>query len=322
MKSVRVHQFGGLDALKVEDVPLPQPQEGETRIKVEAIGVNFLDIYQRMGRYQGSLPFTLGQEAAGIVDAIGPNVSDVKVGDRVAYASVQGSYTEYAIVPEWRLVHIPAGVDARQAAAAMVQGMTAHYLTFSTYPLQAGETALVHAAGGGTGQLLVQVAKNCGARVIGTVSNEQKAAVAREAGADEVILYTQTDFEAEVKRLTNNKGVDVVYDSVGKDTFDKSLNCLKPRGMMVLYGASSGAVAPIDPMMLMAKGSLFFTRPYIGQYTANRAELLQRATDVFNWIASGKLKVRIDKTFPLAEVADAHSYLEGRQSKGKILLIP
>lgn len=322
MKSVRVHQFGGLDALKVEDVPLPEPQEGETRIKVEAIGVNFLDIYQRMGRYQGSLPFTLGQEAAGIVDAIGPNVSDVKVGDRVAYASVQGSYTEYAIVPEWRLVHIPAGVDARQAAAAMVQGMTAHYLTFSTYPLQAGETALVHAAGGGTGQLLVQVAKNCGARVIGTVSNEQKAAVAREAGADEVILYTQTDFEAEVKRLTNNKGVDVVYDSVGKDTFDKSLNCLKPRGMMVLYGASSGAVAPIDPMMLMAKGSLFFTRPYIGQYTANRAELLQRATDVFNWIASGKLKVRIDKTFPLAEVADAHSYLEGRQSKGKILLIP
>lgn len=322
MKSVRVHQFGGLDALKVEDVPLPEPQEGETRIKAEAIGVNFLDIYQRMGRYQGSLPFTLGQEAAGIVDAIGPNVSDVKVGDRVAYASVQGSYTEYAIVPEWRLVHIPAGVDARQAAAAMVQGMTAHYLTFSTYPLQAGETALVHAAGGGTGQLLVQVAKNCGARVIGTVSNEQKAAVAREAGADEVILYTQTDFEAEVKRLTNNKGVDVVYDSVGKDTFDKSLNCLKPRGMMVLYGASSGAVAPIDPMMLMAKGSLFFTRPYIGQYTANRAELLQRATDVFNWIASGKLKVRIDKTFPLAEVADAHSYLEGRQSKGKILLIP
>ena len=322
MKAVRVQQFGGLEALKVEEVSVPDPGEGEARVKIEAIGVNFLDIYQRIGRYQGSPPFTLGQEAAGLVDAVGQNVTDIKAGDRVAYASVQGSYAEYAIVPAWRLVPIPAGVDVGQAAAAMVQGMTAHYLALSTYPLKQGETALVHAAGGGTGQLLVQVAKRCGARVIGTASTEEKAALAREAGADEVILYTQADFEAEVKRLTNSVGVEVVYDSVGKDTFDKSLNCLKRRGTMVLYGASSGAVSPIDPQILNAKGSLYLTRPYIGHYTADRAELLGRANDVFNWIAKGELKVRIDKTFPLAEAAEAHRYLEGRQSKGKVLLIP
>ena len=322
MKAVRVQQFGGLEALKVEEVSVPDPGEGEARVKIEAIGVNFLDIYQRIGRYQGSPPFTLGQEAAGLVDAVGQNVTDIKAGDRVAYASVQGSYAEYAIVPAWRLVPIPAGVDVGQAAAAMVQGMTAHYLALSTYPLKQGETALVHAAGGGTGQLLVQVAKRRGARVIGTASTEEKAALAREAGADEVILYTQADFEAEVKRLTNSVGVEVVYDSVGKDTFDKSLNCLKRRGTMVLYGASSGAVSPIDPQILNAKGSLYLTRPYIGHYTADRAELLGRANDVFNWIATGELKVRIDKTFPLAEAAEAHRYLEGRQSKGKVLLIP
>jgi NADPH:quinone reductase len=322
MKAVRVEQFGGLEALKLEDIPVPDPQEGEARVKIEVIGVNFLDIYQRIGRYQGSVPFTLGQEAAGIVDVVGPNVKDVKPGDRVAYASVQGSYAEFAVVPAWRLVPIPSGVDASQAVAAMVQGMTAHYLTFSTYPLKEGETALVHAAGGGTGQLLVQVAKRRGARVIGTVSTDEKAMLAREAGADEVILYTQADFEAEVKRLTNNAGVDVVYDSVGKDTFDKSLNCLKRRGMMVLYGASSGAVSPIDPQILNAKGSLYLTRPYIGHYIADHAELLGRANDVFNWISAGELKVRIDKTFSLAEVAEAHRYLEGRESKGKILLIP
>jgi NADPH2:quinone reductase len=322
MKAVRVHQFGGLEALKVEDTPIPDPEEGEVRVRTEAIGVNFLDIYQRIGRYQGSPPFTLGQEAAGIVDAVGPNVTDLKPGDRVAYASVQGSYAEYAIVPAWRLVPIPAVVDVQQAAAAMVQGMTAHYLTFSTYPLQAGETALVHAAGGGTGQMLVQVAKRCGARVIGTVSSEEKARLARAAGADEVILYTQVDFEAEVKRLTSNAGVNVVYDSVGKDTFEKGLNCLSRRGYMVLYGASSGPVPPLDPQILNAKGSLYLTRPYIGHYTADRAELLSRANDVFNWLAAGELRVRIDKTFPLTEVAEAHRYLEGRQSKGKILLIP
>jgi NADPH:quinone reductase len=322
MKAVRIEQFGGLEALNVKEIPFAEPGEGEARVKIEAIGVNFLDIYQRIGRYQGSPPFTLGQEAAGIVDAVGPNVTDLKSGDRVAYASVQGSYAEYAIAPAWRLVPIPAVVDVQQAAAAMVQGMTAHYLTFSTYPLKTGEIALVHAAGGGTGQMLVQVAKRFGARVIGTVSSEEKAMLAREAGADEVILYTQVDFEAEVKRLTNNAGVDVVYDSVGKDTFDKGLNCLKRRGYMVLYGASSGPVPPVDPQILNAKGSLYLTRPYIGHYTVDRAELLKRANDVFNWLAAGELKVRIDKTFPLAEVAEAHRYLEGRQSKGKILLIP
>lgn len=322
MKAVRVHQYGGLEALKYEEVPVPEPGEGEARVKIEAIGVNFLDIYQRMGRYQGTPPFTLGQEAAGTVDAIGPNVTDVKPGDRVAYASVQGSYAEYAIVPAWRLVPIPDGMDFQQAAAVMVQGMTAHYLTFSTYPLKEGETALVHAAGGGTGQMLVQIAKRRGARVIGTVSTQEKARLAREAGADDIILYTQIDFEAEVKRLTENAGVDVVYDSVGKDTFDKSLNSLKRRSYMVLYGASSGPVPSVDPQILNAKGSLYLTRPYIGHYTADRAELLWRANDIFSWIAAGELKVQIDKTFPLANAAEAHRYLEDRQSKGKILLLP
>jgi NADPH2:quinone reductase len=322
MKAVRVEQFGGPEALKVVDLPLSEPGEGEARVKLEVIGVNFVDIYQRIGRYQGTLPFILGQEGAGIVDEVGPNVTEVKPGDRVAYAMVQGSYAEYAVVPGWRLVPIPAGVDATQAVAGMVQGMTAHYLAFSTYPLKAGETALVHAAGGGTGQLLVQVAKLRGARVIGTASTEEKAQLAREAGADEVILYTQGDFEAETKRLTDGKGVNVVYDSVGKDTFDKSLDCLRRRGYMVLYGASSGAVPPLDPQVLNAKGSLYLTRPYLGHYTADRAELMERANAVFSWIASGKLKVRIDKTFPLKNVAEAHRYLEERKSKGKILLIP
>lgn len=322
MKAVRVAEFGGLDALKYEDMPLPEPGEGEARVKIEVIGLNFLDIYQRMGRYQGALPFTLGQEAAGTVDAVGPGVTDLKVGDYVSYASVQGAYAEYAVVPAWRLVQIPPSIEANQAVTVMVQGMTAHYLTFSTYQLKAGETALVHAAGGGTGQLLVQVAKHCGARVIGTVSTEEKAKIAREAGADEVIIYTHQDFEAEVKALTQNKGVDVVYDSVGKDTFDKSLNCLRPRGYMVLFGASSGAVSPVDPMVLMNKGSLFFTRPYLGHYTADRQELLWRMNDLFKWMEAGELKVRIDKTFPLAEVAEAQRYLSDRHSKGKILLIP
>jgi NADPH2:quinone reductase len=322
MKTVRVHQYGGLEALKYEEVPVPEPKEGEARVKLEAIGVNFIDIYHRIGRYQGALPLTLGQEAAGTVDAVGPNMTEVKPGDRVVYASVQGAYAEYAIAPAWRLVPVPEGVNAQQAAAVMIQGMTAHYLTFSTYPLKEGETALVHAAGGGTGQLLVQIAKRRGARVIGTVSTEEKAQRAREAGADEVILYTQTDFETEVKRLTNNAGVDVVYDSVGKDTFDKSLNCLRRRGYMILYGASSGAVSPLDPQTLNAKGSLFLTRPFLAHYTADRAELMWRVNDLFSWIAAGELNVRIDKTFPLAESGEAHRYLEDRQSKGKILLIP
>ncbi len=322
MKTIRVHQFGGLEALTYDEVQVPEPGEGEARVKVEAIGVNFLDVYQRMGRYQGSLPFALGQEAAGIVDAIGAGVKDLKVGDHVVYTGVQGSYAEQVIIPEWRLVTTPNKVDSNHAVAVMLQGITAHYLTHSTYPLKKGDTALVHAAGGGTGQLLVQIAKLCGVHVIGTVSTDEKAALAREAGADEVINYMQSDFEAEVKRLTNNAGVDVVYDSVGKDTFDKSLNCIRRRGYMVLFGASSGGVAPIDPQILNAKGSLFLTRPYIGHYTADRAELTQRTNDLFNWMATGQLKVHIDKTFSLAEAAKAHQYLEGRQSKGKLLLIP
>jgi len=322
MKAVRVHQYGGLEVLAQDEVQVPEPGEGEARVKIEAIGVNFIDIYHRIGRYQGTLPLTLGQEAAGTVDAVGPNVTDVKLGDRVVYASVQGSYAEYAVAPAWRLVPIPAEVDAQRAVAVMIQGMTAHYLTHNTYPLKAGETALVHAAGGGTGQLLVQIAKRRGARVIGTVSSEEKAVRAREAGADEVIIYTQADFDVEVKRLTNNIGVDVVYDSVGKDTFDKSLNCIRRRGYMVLYGASSGAVPPMDPQTLNVKGSLFLTRPFLAHYTADRAELLGRVNDLFNWIAAGDLKVRIDKTFPLAESAKAHRYLEDRQSKGKVILIP
>ena len=322
MKAVRVHQYGGLDVLKYEEVPVPEPGEGEARVKIEAIGVNFIDIYHRLGRYQGKLPLTLGQEAAGRVDAVGRNVTEVEPGDRVVYASVQGADAEYAVVPAWRLVPIPEGVDFQQAAAVMIQGMTAHYLTFSTYPLKEGDTALVHAAGGGTGQLLVQIAKRRGARVLGTVSTQEKGAYAREAGADELILYTEVDFESEVKRLTNNAGVDVVYDSVGKDTFDKSLNCIRRRGYMVLYGASSGPVPPVDPQTLNAKGSLYLTRPFLAHYTSDRSELMWRANDLFTWIAAGELKVRIDKTFPLREVAAAHQYLESRQSKGKVLLIP
>ena len=322
MKTVRVHEYGGLEALRFEDVGKPEPGEGEARVKIEAIGVNFIDIYHRIGRYKGSLPLTLGQEAAGVVDAVGPHVTDVKPGDRVAYASVQGSYAEYAIVPAWRLIKIPSEVDVQPAAAAMLQGMTAHYLTHSTYPLKQGDTALVHAAGGGTGQLIVQIAKMRGARVIGTASTGEKAELAREAGTDHVILYTETDFEAEVKSLTDNTGVDVVYDSVGKDTFEKSMNCLRPRGYLVLFGQSSGPAPQIDPQILNPKGSLFLTRPTLGHYIAYRAELLGRVNDLFDWMATGKLKVRIDQTFPLAEAAEAHRHLEDRKSKGKILLIP
>ncbi|MDX1377515.1 MAG: quinone oxidoreductase [Anaerolineales bacterium] len=322
MKIVRVHAYGGIDVLKYEDVEKPEPGEGEARVRIEAAGVNFIDIYHRVGRYPGKLPFTLGQEAGGVVDAVGPNVTDVMPGDRVVYASVQGSYAEYAIVPAWYLVPVPKEVDMQLATAVMEQGMTAHYLTHSTYPLKPGETALVHAASGGVGHLLVQIAKLRGAQVIGTVSTEEKADLAREAGADEVINYSEVDFESEVKRLTDNKGVDVIYDSVGKDTFEKGLNCLRRRGYMVLFGQSSGPAPQIDPQILNPKGSLFLTRPSLGHYTASRAELLERVNDLFDWMAAGKLTVRVDKTFPLAEVAEAHQYLEGRQSKGKILLIP
>ncbi len=322
MRAIRVHEFGGPEVLKCDELPLPELAAGEARLRLEAVGVNFIDIYHRSGAYKGNLPLTLGQEAAGVVEAVGPGITGVKPGDRVVYASVQGSYADFAIVPAERLVPIPADLDTKQACAGFLQGLTAHYLTYSTFPLQAGQTALVHAAAGGLGQLLVQMAKRLGARVFGTVSTEAKAARAREAGADEVILYTQADFETEVKRLTDGRGVDVVYDSVGKTTFDKGLNCLRRRGMMVLCGQSSGAVPPLDPQTLNAKGSLYLTRPTLAHYTADRAELMWRANDLLGWLAAGELKVRIDRTFPLTEAAAAQTYLASRQSSGKVLLIP
>jgi NADPH2:quinone reductase len=321
MKAVRIHEFGGPEVLSYDELPAPEPGPGEARVKLAASGVNFIDIYHRKGLYPGKLPLTLGQEGAGVVDAVGQGVTDLKPGDHVAYASVQGSYAEHAIVPAARLVPVPAGVGLDVAAAVMLQGMTAHYLAASTFPLKLGDTALVHAAAGGVGQLLVQIAKRRGARVIGTAS-AAKLDLARAAGADEVIGYNEEDFEAAVKQLTGGKGVDVVYDSVGKTTFDKSLNCLRPRGYLVLYGQSSGPVPPLDPQVLNGKGSLFLTRPTLGHYVITREELLGRANDLFGWIAAGELKVTIDTTFPLAQAADAHRYLEGRQTKGKVLLIP
>lgn len=322
MKAVRVHKYGGPEVLTIDEVPVPEPKAGETRVKIEAIGVNYIDIYQRTGLYPLQTPFTLGTEGAGIVDAVGPNVTEVKKGERVGYASIPGSYAEYAIVPAARLVPIPPNIDARTAAALMLQGMTAHYLTHSTYALKQGDTALIHAAAGGVGLLLIQIAKQFGATAIGTVSTEAKAKLAKEMGADHLILYTQSDFLAEVKKLTDGRGVNVVYDSVGQTTFDKSLDCLRPRGYLVLFGQSSGPVPPFDPGKLAAKGSLFLTRPSLPHYTLERSELLQRANDVFNWTATGKLKVRIDKTFPLAEVAEAHRQLEGRKTTGKVILLP
>ena len=322
MKAVRVHKYGGPEVLTIDEVPVPEPKAGEARVKIEAIGVNYIDIYQRTGLYPLKTPFTLGTEGAGIVDAVGPNVTEVKKGERVGYASIPGSYAEYAIVPAARLVPIPPNIDARSAAALMTQGMTAHYLTHSTYPLKKGETALLHAAAGGVGLLVIQIAKQLGATVIGTVSTEAKAKLAKEMGADHLILYTQSDFLAEVKKLTDGRGVNVVYDSVGQTTFDKSLDCLRPRGYLVLFGQSSGPVPPFDPGKLAAKGSLFLTRPSLAHYTLERSELLQRANEVFNWTATGKLKVRIDKTFPLAEAAEAHRQLEGRKTTGKVILLP
>lgn len=322
MRAIRVHTFGGPEVLSYEEVPLPEPGPGEARVKIEAAGVNFIDVYHRTGQYKGTPPIIPGVEGAGVVDAVAPRVSDVQPGDRVAYVMQQGSYAEYAIVPTWKLVPIPENVSTQQAAAVLLQGMTAHYLSHSTYPVRASDTALVHAAAGGVGLLLVQMAKRRGAWVIGTVSTEEKAQLAREAGADEVILYTERDFEEEAKRLTDGKGVNVVYDSVGKTTFDKSLNSLRPRGYLVLYGQSSGPVPPLDPQILNTKGSLFLTRPTLGHYAADRAELLQRANDLFTWMETGELDVRIDRTYPLAEAAAAHRALEARETKGKVLLIP
>jgi NADPH2:quinone reductase len=322
MKAVRVHDYGGAEVLAIEDIAVPEPQAGEARVKIEAIGVNFIDIYQRTGLYPLKTPFTLGMEGAGVVDTIGENVTEVEKGERVAYAMILGSYAEYAVVPAAKLVPLPADVDSQSAAALMLQGMTAHYLTHSSYALKDGETALVHAAAGGTGLLLVQIAKMRGAQVIGTVSTEAKAQLAKAAGADEVILYTQSDFFTEVKKLTGGKGVHVVYDSVGATTFEKSLDCLRPRGYLVLFGQSSGAVPPLDPGKLAAKGSLFLTRPTLAHYTLDRAELLQRAGDLFGWSASGKLKLRIDKVCSLSQAAEAQRLLESRKTTGKIVLVP
>lgn len=322
MKAVRINAPGGIEALSYEDVPLPEPGAGEVRVKIAAAGVNFIDVYQRTGAYKGATPFTLGQEGAGVVDALGDGVDVFQAGDHVAFASVMGAYADYAIVPAAKLVPVPAGVALDVAAAALLQGMTAHYLVHSTFPLQAGQRALIHAAAGGVGLLLVQLAKKRGAFVIGTVGGAAKADLARAAGADVVVRYDEQDFVTETRRATNGAGVDVVYDSVGKTTFDGSLNCLRPRGYMVLFGQSSGAVPPQDPQILNAKGSLFLTRPTLAHYTASRDELLWRSGDLFGLIADGKLDVRIDRRVPLANVAQAHTALEGRETSGKVLLVP
>jgi len=322
MKAVRVHTPGGPDAMRYEDVPEPSPQAGEAVVKVDAAGLNYIDVYFRSGQYKAAPPYTLGMEAGGTVAAIGPNVTDVKVGDKVAYTGVPGAYAEYAVVPAARLVQLPAGLTTKHGAAMMLQGMTAHYLACSTYPLKSGDTCLVHAAAGGVGLLLCQIAKLRGARVIGTVSTEEKAKLAREAGADEVILYTKQDFVAEVKRLTGGKGLQVNYDAVGKDTFDKGFDCLAPRGTMVLYGQSSGPVGPFDLQTLNAKGSLFVTRPSLNHHIATRPELLQRAGELAGWIRDGKLKLRMEIEFPLKDAAEAHRALESRKTTGKVLIIP
>jgi NADPH2:quinone reductase len=322
MKAIRVKTVGGPEVLTLEDVPDPKAGPGEAVVKLEAAGLNYIDVYFRTGLYKAQLPLTLGLEGGGVVTEVGPNVTEVKAGDRVAYTGVPGAYAQFAAVPAARLVKLPEGLDGKMGAAAMLQGMTAHYLSHTTYPLKSGDWCLVHAAAGGVGLLLCQMAKMRGARVIGTVSTEAKAKLAREAGADEVILYTTQDFEVEVKRVTGGAGVQVVYDSVGKTTFDKSLNCLAMRGMLALYGQSSGPISSFDPAILNQKGSLFLTRPSLFHYTVTREELLQRSGDVLGWVKAGKLKLRINLTLPLAQAAEAHRQLEGRQTTGKVLLIP
>jgi NADPH2:quinone reductase len=320
MKRIQVSETGGPEKMQLVDVPTPVPGPGQALVRIVSSGVNFIDVYFRTGLYKADLPVVLGSEAAGTVEAVAPGVTEVAPGDRVAYAMARGSYAEYAAVPAAQLVKLPAHVDFPAAAAAMLQGMTAHYLTHSAFALKSGDTCLVHAAAGGAGGLIVQMAKMLGARVFGTVSTKAKAEIARAHGADEIILYTERDFETEVKRLTAGRGVDVVYDSVGKTTFDRSLNCLRPRGLMALFGQSSGAVPPFDPGILNAKGSLFLTRPALGHYVLTRAELLWRAGDVLGWLDSGKLKLRIDHAYALADAASAHRDLESRKTAGKLLL--
>jgi NADPH2:quinone reductase len=324
MRAIQISETGGSEVLAFRELPNPTPGAGQALIQIDAIGVNFIDVYQREGRYAVPLPFIPGQEAAGTVIALGPETesSPVKVGDRVAWCHVMGTYAEYAAAPLSKLIVVPENISTRQGAAAMLQGMTAHYLAHSTYAIQPGDTVLIHAGAGGVGLLLIQMAKRLGARVLTTVSTEEKAGLARHAGADEVILYTQENFATKVRELTDGKGVPVVYDSVGKTTFDGSLACLRTRGMMVLYGGSSGAVPPFDLIQLSTKGSLFVTRPTMKDYTATREELEQRSGDVLRWVSDGTLKLRIEHTYPLADAGQAHRDLEARKTTGKVLLIP
>jgi NADPH2:quinone reductase len=322
MRAIQITETGGPEVMVLREVPTPEPAAGQALVQIEACGVNFIDVYQREGRYAVPLPFIPGQEAAGTVIAVGPDVSKVKVGDRVAWCHVMGMYAEFAAVPVAKLILVPEELSTRQAAAAMLQGMTAHYLAHSTYAIRPGDDVVIHAGAGGVGLLLIQMAKRLGARVMTTVSTEEKAALARKAGADEVIFYTKEDFAAKVRELTGGRGVPVVYDSVGKTTFDGSLACLRARGIMVLYGGSSGAVPPFDPIQLSTKGSLYVTRPTLKDYTLTREELEMRAGDVLRWIVEGSLKLRLEHSYPLAEAAQAHRDLEGRKTTGKVLLIP
>ena len=322
MKAIRIAQYGGAEVLRFEDVDAPEPGNGQVRVAIEAAGVNFIDTYHRTGLYPLDLPLTLGLEGAGTVNAVGAGVTGLAEGDRVAWKSVAGSYAEQVVANEDDVVKIPGAVATKTAAAVMLQGLTAHYLVNSTYPIREGDTCLIHAAAGGVGLLLVQMAKMRGARVIGTTSTDEKAALARGAGADDLILYTEQDFEAEVQRLTNGQGVEVVYDSVAKATWEKSINCLKPCGYMVFFGNASGPVPPIDPLLLSQKGSIYLTRPTLNDYTQTREEYLQRTAEVMSWLQDGALDVRIGEEHPLANAADAHTRLEGRQTTGKVLLIP
>lgn len=321
MKAIRVSSTGGPEELKLVDVDTPQPGKGQALVKLEAIGVNFVDVYHRTGLYKMPLPFTPGSEGAGRVEKVGEGVTDVKPGDRVAYAMERGAYAQYHVLSADRLVRVPDNVDMKIAAAVMLQGMTAHYLACSTYPLKSGDRALVHAAAGGTGGLLVQIAKLRGAHVIGTAGSAEKVRMARDLGADDVIDYTKQDFEQEVMRMTSGAGVNVVYDSVGKSTFDQSLNCVGRRGVLALFGQSSGPVQQFDPSRLAAK-AIYLTRPGLAHYVVTREELLWRARDIFEWIGSGRLRIRIDRELPLAQASEAHKLLEGRKTTGKLLLIP
>jgi NADPH:quinone reductase len=322
MKAIRVHTPGGPEVMKLEEVPEPKVGPGQVVVKLEAAGLNYIDVYFRTGTYKAPLPLTPGLEGAGIVTQVGDGVKDLKVGDRVAYTGIPGSYAQMNVCPADRLVKLPDKLSFRDGAASMLQGMTAHYLTRSTYPLKSGDTCLVHAAAGGMGLLLTQMGKMFGATVIGTVSTDEKAALAKQAGADHVILYSKQDFVAEVKRITGNRGVDVIYDGVGATTFEKGLTCIRPRGVMALYGAASGPVAPLDLQLLNANGSLFVTRPSLNHHIASREELVQRSGDVLGWIRDGKLKLRVETTFPLDKAGEAHRALEGRKTTGKVLLIP